>query len=116
MVANMEYLSFNQAMKARFGTKVYKLALDGGMTCPNRDGTLGRKGCIFCSDVGSGDFAAPRCGDVSAQLAAAKAKVAQKNSNGKYIFGATKPRKTSLGRAWSTDHSPGKRSVYPTGI
>ena len=85
MVANMEYLSFNQAMKARFGTKVYKLALDGGMTCPNRDGTLGRKGCIFCSDVGSGDFAAPRCGDVSAQLAAAKAKVAQKNSNGKYI-------------------------------
>lgn len=77
MVANMEYLSFNQAMKARFGTKVYKLALDGGMTCPNRDGTLGRKGCIFCSDVGSGDFAAPRCGDVSAQLAAAKAKVAQ---------------------------------------
>ena len=85
MVANMEYLSFNQAMKARFGTKVYKLALDGGMTCPNRDGTLGRKGCIFCSDVGSGDFASPRCGDVSAQLAAAKAKVAQKNPNGKYI-------------------------------
>ena len=85
MVANMEYLSFNQAMKARFGTKVYKLALDGGMTCPNRDGTLGRKGCIFCSDVGSGDFAAPRCGDVSVQLAAAKAKVAQKNPNGKYI-------------------------------
>lgn len=85
MAANMEYLSFNQAMKARFGTKVYKLALDGGMTCPNRDGTLGRKGCIFCSDVGSGDFAAPRCGDISAQLAAAKAKVAQKNPNGKYI-------------------------------
>ena len=85
MVANMKYLSFNQAMKARFGTKVYKLALDGGMTCPNRDGTLGRKGCIFCSDVGSGDFAAPRCGDISAQLAAAKAKVAQKNPNGKYI-------------------------------
>lgn len=80
MVANMEYLSFNQAMKVRFGTKVYKLALDGGMTCPNRDGTLGRKGCIFCSD-----FASPRCSDVSAQLAAAKAKVAQKNPNGKYI-------------------------------
>ena len=72
-------------MKARFGTKVYKLALDGGMTCPNRDGTLGRRGCIFCSDVGSGEFAAPRCGDIPAQLAAAKAKVEQKNSNGKYI-------------------------------
>ena len=80
---NRRYYALDTYLQNTFGQKVYKLALDGGMTCPNRDGTLGRKGCIFCSDVGSGDFAAPRCGDVSAQLAAAKAKVAQKNSNGK---------------------------------
>lgn len=83
--ADMEYLSFNQAMKARFGTKVYKLALDGGMTCPNRDGTIGRRGCIFCSDVGSGEFATPQCGDISTQISAAKARIEKKNPNGKYI-------------------------------
>ena len=44
-------------MKSRFGQKVYKIALDGHMTCPNRDGTLGTRGCIFCSEGGSGDFA-----------------------------------------------------------
>lgn len=81
----MEYRSFHQAMKERFGTKVYKLALDGGMTCPNRDGTIGRRGCIFCSDLGSGDFAAPQCGDILEQIAQAKARVAKKNPDGKYI-------------------------------
>lgn len=53
------YHSLNDEMKQRFGTKVYKIALDGGMTCPNRDGTLGTRGCIFCSAGGSGDFAVP---------------------------------------------------------
>lgn len=53
------YHSLDYEMKRRFGTKVYKIALDGGMTCPNRDGTLGSRGCIFCSAGGSGDFAAP---------------------------------------------------------
>ena len=52
------YHSLDFEMKQRFGTKVYKIALDGGMTCPNRDGTLGTRGCIFCSEGGSGDFAA----------------------------------------------------------
>lgn len=51
------YHSLDWELKKRFGTKVYKIALDGGMTCPNRDGTLGRRGCIFCSEGGSGDFA-----------------------------------------------------------
>ena len=51
------YHSLDYEMKQRFGTKVYKLALDGGMTCPNRDGTLDTRGCIFCSAGGSGDFA-----------------------------------------------------------
>lgn len=53
------YHSLDYEMKQRFGTKVYKIALDGGMTCPNRDGTLGTRGCIFCSEGGSGDFASP---------------------------------------------------------
>ena len=52
------YHSLDWELKKRFGTKVYKIALDGGMTCPNRDGTLGNRGCIFCSEGGSGDFAA----------------------------------------------------------
>lgn len=55
-------------MKKRFGGKVYKIALEGGMTCPNRDGTLGRGGCIFCSGNGSGDFAAPLAGSVTGQI------------------------------------------------
>lgn len=55
-------------MKHRFGEKVYKISLDGGLTCPNRDGTLDTRGCIFCSGNGSGDFAAPRCSSVTAQI------------------------------------------------
>ena len=81
----MEYRSFHQAMRERFGCKVYKLALDGGMTCPNRDGSVGERGCIFCSDVGSGDFAAPACGSIPQQIAQAKQRVAAKNKNGRYI-------------------------------
>lgn len=81
----MAYRSLNQAMKERFGCKVYKLALDGGMTCPNRDGTIGTRGCIFCSDVGSGEFAVPACGDIRRQIEQAKARVEQKNKGGKYI-------------------------------
>ena len=81
----MAYRSLNQAMQERFGCKVYKLALDGGMTCPNRDGTVGERGCIFCSDVGSGEFAAPACGGISAQIAQAKARVSKKNKGGKYV-------------------------------
>ena len=55
----MHYLSFNDAMRARFGTKVYRLSLQSGCTCPNRDGTIGTGGCTFCSEGGSGEFAAP---------------------------------------------------------
>ena len=50
------YYSMNHHLKERFGQKVFKIALDGGFTCPNRDGTLGERGCIFCSEGGSGDF------------------------------------------------------------
>lgn len=81
----MGYRTFSQAMRDRFGGKVYKLSLDGGMTCPNRDGTLGRRGCIFCGEQGSGTFAAPLCNRMDQQLAQAKARVAAKNKGGRYI-------------------------------
>ena len=79
----MHYLSFNQAMKDRFGRKMYKLSLDGGMTCPNRDGKLGTRGCIFCS--GAGEFAAKPVGDITQQLENAKALVADKAKDAGYI-------------------------------
>ena len=62
----MWYHTLNEALRSQFGGKVYKLALDGGMGCPNRDGTCGTRGCIFCSEQGSGDFAAPHCADLAA--------------------------------------------------
>ncbi len=62
------YHSLDFEMKKRFGEKVYKVALEGGMTCPNRDGTLGTRGCIFCSGNGSGDFASPRTISVAEQI------------------------------------------------
>ena len=78
-------ISANEYYRRRFGCKLYKLALDGGMSCPNRDGTKGDRGCIFCSGAGSGDFAAPRMGSVTEQIEAAKARVAGKLRAGKYI-------------------------------
>ena len=54
--------------REKFGCKVYKLSLDGGFTCPNRDGTCGTKGCIFCAGDGSGAFAEKDCGDIRQQL------------------------------------------------
>lgn len=78
------YRSLNDEMKEKFGEKVYKLALEGGFTCPNRDGTLGAKGCIFCLG-GSGDFAEKPCSSVTEQIEKAKARVAHKNPSGKYI-------------------------------
>ena len=81
----MWYHTLNEALRSQFGGKVYKLALDGGMGCPNRDGTCGTRGCIFCSEQGSGDFAAPHCADLAAQLARAKARVARKAPDARYI-------------------------------
>ncbi len=81
----MKYTSLNSYLKSRFGCKVYKLALDGGFTCPNRDGTLGTRGCIFCSEGGSGDFAGDRALSVTQQLESAKALVSDKIKDGKYI-------------------------------
>ena len=69
--------------REKFGCKVYKLSLDGGFTCPNRDGTLGTRGCIFCT--GSGEFAEGGPEPISFQLERAKKRVNQKNKDGKYI-------------------------------
>lgn len=79
------YKTLNQYYKEKFGSKVYKLPLDGGFTCPNRDGSLGSGGCIFCSEDGGGEFAEKQCGSISAQLERAKKRVEAKNKNGKYI-------------------------------
>lgn len=62
------YYSLDYYLKETFGEKIYKVALDGGMTCPNRDGTLDTRGCIFCSQGGSGDFAIQKQDSVSKQL------------------------------------------------
>ena len=77
--------TLSEHLKEKFGEKVYKLSLDGGMTCPNRDGTLGTRGCIFCTEEGSGEFAEKPCGDIALQLERAKEKVSKKIKNGKYI-------------------------------
>ena len=69
--------------REKFGCKVYKLSLDGGFSCPNRDGTLGTGGCIFCT--GSGEFAVGGPEPISLQLERAKEKVRAKNKGGKYI-------------------------------
>ena len=79
------YKSLNQYLKERFGTKVYKIALSSGCTCPNRDGTVGVGGCIFCADTGSGDFAQSAILPIKEQIKLAKEKVASKNKGGKYI-------------------------------
>ena len=69
--------------KEKFGCKIYKLSLDGGFTCPNRDGKLGTEGCIFCT--GSGEFAEGGSEPIALQLERAKKRVSSKNKGGKYI-------------------------------
>ena len=79
------YLSLDYYLRQTFGDKLYKIALDGGMTCPNRDGTLGTRGCIFCSSGGSGDFAGDRWQSIAKQLKSGKDLVARKFSGASYI-------------------------------
>lgn len=75
----------NEYLKAAFGEKVYKIAVDAGFTCPNRDGTKGTRGCIFCSGAGSGEFAQDRNLSVTEQLARGRRLLGGKIKNGKYI-------------------------------
>ena len=79
------YYSLNDYCKETFGEKVYRLSLSGGMTCPNRDGTYSTLGCAFCSEGGSGDFAASASLPVSQQLSDAKIRIAAKTNCSKFI-------------------------------
>lgn len=79
------YYSLNEYLTDRFGEKVYKLSLDGGMTCPNRDGKISTGGCIFCSRGGSGDFAERKCESVDIQIERAKLRVRGKYKGDKFI-------------------------------
>lgn len=72
------FYSADEYFKETFGKKMFRLSLDGGMTCPNRDGTVGYGGCTFCSTLGSGDFAQQKKATVSEQIEAAKAQVKNK--------------------------------------
>lgn len=88
MREKIKIITANKYFKERFGQKVYKLSLDAGCTCPNRDGTLGKRGCIFCSNGGSGEFAASRNKSITSQIKEAKSRVEAKmpkNSSNKYI-------------------------------
>ena len=80
----MVYRTLNDHYREKFGCKVYKLSIDAGFTCPNRDGRLGTRGCIFCSAYGGGEFAAHGT-SIAAQLQQAKIRVEAKNKGGKYI-------------------------------
>ena len=79
------YYSLNEYYKQKYGKKVYRLAISGGMTCPNRDGTIGERGCIFCSAGGSGEFASSAGLTVGEQLEVAKRRVRSKTRDNLYI-------------------------------
>ncbi|MCH5298080.1 MAG: TIGR01212 family radical SAM protein [Ruminococcus sp.] len=81
----MYYYSLNEYLKSTFGEKVYKISLNGGMTCPNRDGTIDNRGCIFCSRGGSGEFAASAVLDIQSQIEQAKQKIKAKSDCCKFI-------------------------------
>jgi len=75
----------NDHLRSRFGDKVYKIALNGGFTCPNRDGTIGDEGCIFCSKGGSGEFAEDAAFSITEQIESGKRRIDKKIKSGKYI-------------------------------
>lgn len=82
---NRYYYSLNKYYKQKYGKKVYRLTISGGMTCPNRDGTIGERGCIFCSAGGSGEFASSAGLSVGEQLEEAKRRVRAKTRDNLYI-------------------------------
>lgn len=98
------YYSLDYYLKEQHGQKVYKLALDAGMTCPNRDGTLDTRGCIFCSNGGSGEFAAsiPASGSVTEQIDHA---IAFLNSHGKHTGDAY----IAYFQSFSNTYAPAKK-------
>lgn len=79
------YHSMDYDLKELYGEKVYKITLNGGMTCPNRDGKVGHGGCIFCSAAGSGDFAGSATCSITKQLAMGKENLTKKRPVHSYI-------------------------------
>lgn len=79
------YHSLNYFLREKFGEKVFKISLDAGFSCPNRDGTISSGGCIFCSERGSGDFAGDRCFSITKQFEDIKTMMNKKWKDGKYI-------------------------------
>ena len=79
------YHSLDYILRERFGEKVYKVTLNGGMSCPNRDGKIGTRGCIFCSAGGSGDFAADAALSITDQIESQISILSQKRPIHKYI-------------------------------
>ncbi|MDQ0220285.1 TIGR01212 family radical SAM protein [Peribacillus cavernae] len=79
------YHTWNYHLRHEFGHKVFKVALDGGFDCPNRDGTVAHGGCTFCSAAGSGDFAGNRAEDLETQFKKISGKMHQKWKDGKYM-------------------------------
>ena len=82
---NKRYHTWNYHLKNKFGQKIFKVALDGGFDCPNRDGTVAHGGCTFCSAAGSGDFAGNRADTIAVQFKEIKEKMHEKWHEGKYI-------------------------------
>jgi uncharacterized protein len=79
------YNTFNEHLRERFGEKIFKVPLDAGFTCPNRDGLLGHKGCIYCSTRGSGDFAGEQGLSIHDQFSEVQERMKKKWPNAKYL-------------------------------
>lgn len=82
---NKRYYTLNYYYKKKYNSKVFKVSLNGGFTCPNKDGSVGTRGCIFCSRAGSGDFAGNRSDDLITQFESVKKVMLKKWPNAKYI-------------------------------
>ena len=92
------YYSLDSCLRETFGEKVYKITLNGGMSCPNRDGHIGTGGCIFCSAMGSGDFAGDAALSITEQLARGKKELLEKRPVHSYI---------AYFQAFTNTHAPG---------
>lgn len=82
---NDRFYSLNNYLKEKFGRKIYKVSLDGGFTCPNRDGKISAMGCLFCSDRGSGEFTGERGHSITEQINEQLEFIKAKNNSGDVI-------------------------------
>ena len=78
MLYNNNMQTLSEYLKRRYGKKLYKISINAGLTCPNRDGTVGNRGCIFCSGTGSGDFAGDPGQSITEQIISGKKRVKNK--------------------------------------